>query len=141
MNIKTKISSSTHKQLLLKLKWNAHISLQKCYFCRSFIKCSHKRSSCIQCSVGKCALAFHVTCAKAAGVLMEPSDWPYPVYATCSKHPFANKDLVSMYDIWSGGKWICSNNTGIRICSSGQNRNPVSMIFQDACILKVPEFQ
>lgn len=69
--------------------------MQKCYYCRSFIKTSPKYASCIQCSVGKCALSFHVTCAKAAGVMMEPSDWPYPVYATCCKHPFANRDIVS----------------------------------------------
>ncbi|XP_033109242.1 lysine-specific demethylase 4C-like [Anneissia japonica] len=58
----------------------------KCHYCRSFIKYSPKYGACIQCSVGKCVVSFHVTCAYAAGVIMEPSEWPYPVYSTCLRH-------------------------------------------------------
>ncbi|XP_072030624.1 LOW QUALITY PROTEIN: lysine-specific demethylase 4C-like [Amphiura filiformis] len=65
----------------------------KCFFCRTFIKNSPRNGACIQCSVGKCALSFHVTCAHAAGVIMEASDWPFSVYATCLRHPFPNRDL------------------------------------------------
>ncbi|XP_022101943.1 lysine-specific demethylase 4A-like isoform X2 [Acanthaster planci] len=63
----------------------------KCFFCRPFIKMGNKFGGLIQCSVGKCALAFHVTCAQAAGVVMEPCDWPYAVYATCVRHPYSDK--------------------------------------------------
>ncbi|XP_071953991.1 lysine-specific demethylase 4A-like [Antedon mediterranea] len=65
----------------------------KCQYCRSFIKYSPRFGACIQCSVGKCVVSFHVTCAYAAGVIMEPSDWPYPVYSTCLRH-MGHKDVV-----------------------------------------------
>lgn len=42
--------------------------------------------ACIQCSCEHCSTSFHVTCAHAAGVLMEPDDWPYVVSITCFKH-------------------------------------------------------
>uniref|UniRef100_A0A9L0SNG3 [histone H3]-trimethyl-L-lysine(9) demethylase n=1 Tax=Equus caballus TaxID=9796 RepID=A0A9L0SNG3_HORSE len=42
--------------------------------------------ACIQCSYGRCPASFHVTCAHAAGVLMEPDDWPYVVNITCFRH-------------------------------------------------------
>lgn len=42
--------------------------------------------ACIQCSYEHCSTSFHVTCAHAAGVLMEPDDWPYVVSITCLKH-------------------------------------------------------
>ncbi|XP_065716635.1 lysine-specific demethylase 4C isoform X4 [Patagioenas fasciata] len=56
----------------------------KCIFCRQRIK--KISGACIQCSYGRCPASFHVTCAHAAGVLMEPDDWPYVVYITCSRH-------------------------------------------------------
>eukprot|EP00057_Strongylocentrotus_purpuratus_P029622 XP_011684096.1 PREDICTED: lysine-specific demethylase 4C [Strongylocentrotus purpuratus] len=68
----------------------------KCFFCRSFIKYSPKFGSCIQCSVGKCAISFHVTCANVAGVIMEPGVWPCAVFATCIRHPVNVKDWVSL---------------------------------------------
>ncbi|XP_078461680.1 lysine-specific demethylase 4C-like isoform X1 [Lampetra fluviatilis] len=56
----------------------------KCIFCRK----QHRKvqGACVQCSYGRCPTPFHVTCAHAAGVLMEPDDWPYAVYITCSRH-------------------------------------------------------
>ncbi|XP_053147903.1 lysine-specific demethylase 4C isoform X3 [Hemicordylus capensis] len=56
----------------------------KCVFCRQRIK--KISGACIQCSYGRCPASFHVTCAHAAGVLMEPDDWPYVVYVTCFRH-------------------------------------------------------
>ncbi|XP_054460010.1 lysine-specific demethylase 4C isoform X2 [Anoplopoma fimbria] len=58
----------------------------KCIYCRK--RCSGKRQAgaCIQCSCGRCPTSFHVTCAHAAGVIMEPDDWPYVVSITCHRH-------------------------------------------------------
>ncbi|KAM8878455.1 lysine-specific demethylase 4C isoform 2-T2 [Spinachia spinachia] len=58
----------------------------KCIYCRK--RCSGKRraGACVQCSCGRCPTSFHVTCAHAAGVIMEPDDWPYAVSITCHRH-------------------------------------------------------
>ncbi|XP_058496364.1 lysine-specific demethylase 4C isoform X3 [Solea solea] len=58
----------------------------KCIYCRK--RCAGKRQAgaCIQCSCGRCPTSFHVTCAHAAGVVMEPDDWPYVVSVTCHRH-------------------------------------------------------
>uniref|UniRef100_A0A8C2WJK2 Lysine-specific demethylase 4B n=1 Tax=Cyclopterus lumpus TaxID=8103 RepID=A0A8C2WJK2_CYCLU len=58
----------------------------KCIYCRK--RCSGKRQAgaCIQCSCGRCPTSFHVSCAHAAGVIMEPDDWPYVVSITCHRH-------------------------------------------------------
>uniref|UniRef100_A0A673A3Q4 Lysine-specific demethylase 4B n=1 Tax=Sphaeramia orbicularis TaxID=375764 RepID=A0A673A3Q4_9TELE len=58
----------------------------KCIYCRK--RCAGKRQAgaCIQCSCGRCPTSFHVTCAHAAGVIMEPDDWPYVVSITCHRH-------------------------------------------------------
>ncbi|XP_032859633.1 lysine-specific demethylase 4C isoform X2 [Tyto alba] len=56
----------------------------KCIFCRERIKSNF--GACIQCSYGRCLASFHVTCAHAAGVLIEPVEWPYVLYVTCFRH-------------------------------------------------------
>lgn len=56
----------------------------KCIFCRHRVK--KVSGACIQCSYGRCPASFHVTCAHAAGVMMEPDDWPYVVNITCFRH-------------------------------------------------------
>lgn len=58
----------------------------KCIYCRK--RCAGRRQAgaCIQCSCGRCPTSFHVTCAHAAGVTMEPDDWPYVVSITCHRH-------------------------------------------------------
>ncbi|KAI7811281.1 lysine-specific demethylase 4C isoform X1 [Triplophysa rosa] len=56
----------------------------KCIYCRNRIK--SLSGACIQCSCGRCPTSFHVTCAHAAGVPMEPDDWPYVVFITCHRH-------------------------------------------------------
>ncbi|KAM4707667.1 lysine-specific demethylase 4C [Discoglossus pictus] len=61
----------------------------KCVFCRQRVK--EVYGACIQCSYGRCPTSFHVTCAHAAGVLMEPDDWPFVVYITCFRHMINQK--------------------------------------------------
>ncbi|CAL9700307.1 unnamed protein product [Knipowitschia caucasica] len=58
----------------------------KCSYCQK--RCLGKRQygACIQCSYGRCPTSFHVTCAHAAGVSIEPDDWPYVVAITCHTH-------------------------------------------------------
>ncbi|XP_045070404.1 lysine-specific demethylase 4C [Coregonus clupeaformis] len=60
----------------------------KCIYCRK--RCVRRGQggggACIQCSCGRCPTSFHVTCAHAAGVTMEPDDWPYVVSITCHRH-------------------------------------------------------
>ncbi|KAJ8000531.1 hypothetical protein DPEC_G00181080 [Dallia pectoralis] len=51
--------------------------------------------ACIQCSCGRCPTSFHVTCAHAAGVSMEPDDWPYVVSITCHRHQSRSSSAVS----------------------------------------------
>ncbi|XP_026722604.1 lysine-specific demethylase 4C isoform X2 [Athene cunicularia] len=55
-----------------------------CIFCRQRIK--KISGACVQCSCGRCLTSFHVTCAHAAGVQMEPVDWPHVLYITCFRH-------------------------------------------------------
>lgn len=59
---------------------------QRCMFCSPLQNSDKSFGACIQCSNGRCTSSFHVTCAYAAGVMFETSDWPYPVYITCNKH-------------------------------------------------------
>ncbi|XP_074788170.1 lysine-specific demethylase 4C isoform X3 [Athene noctua] len=56
----------------------------KCIFCRQRVK--KISGACVQCSYGRCLASFHVTCAHAAGVLMEPVDWPHVLYIMCFRH-------------------------------------------------------
>ncbi|XP_018113629.1 lysine-specific demethylase 4C isoform X2 [Xenopus laevis] len=56
----------------------------RCVFCRERV--NRVSGACIQCSYGRCPTSFHVTCAHAAGVLMEPDEWPFVVYTTCFRH-------------------------------------------------------
>ncbi|GAA6088771.1 lysine-specific demethylase 4C isoform X6 [Tachysurus ichikawai] len=65
----------------------------KCIYC-------HKRmkkivGACIQCSCGRCPTSFHVTCAHAAGVTMEPDDWPYVVSIICHRHQSRSSNTKS----------------------------------------------
>ncbi|KAM7419138.1 hypothetical protein PAMA_016318 [Pampus argenteus] len=58
----------------------------KCIYCRKRSAGRRQAGACIQCSCGRCPTSFHVTCAHAAGVIMEPDDWPYVVSITCHRH-------------------------------------------------------
>ncbi|KAM9587699.1 lysine-specific demethylase 4C isoform 3-T4 [Morphnus guianensis] len=76
-NVTERTPIDTSRIPLQRLKLN-------CIFCRQRIK--KMSGACIQCSYGRCPASFHVTCAHAAGVRMEPDDWPYVVYITCFRH-------------------------------------------------------
>ena len=68
---------------------------QRCSFCGPVTGTQSQPSACIQCSHGRCTQAFHTTCAYAAGVQFEISDWPYPIYCTCLKHQNTSREKVS----------------------------------------------
>uniref|UniRef100_A0A4W3H8L7 [histone H3]-trimethyl-L-lysine(9) demethylase n=1 Tax=Callorhinchus milii TaxID=7868 RepID=A0A4W3H8L7_CALMI len=53
----------------------------KCFYCKKRMK--KTEGCCVQCSHGRCPTSFHVTCAQAAGVVMQPDDWPFVVFITC----------------------------------------------------------
>lgn len=79
-------------------------SFQKCVYCRKRMK--KVSGACIQCSYEHCSTSFHVTCAHAAGVPMEPDDWPYVVSITCFKHKAANQNVCSGGLVWGFFVWF-----------------------------------
>uniref|UniRef100_A0A7N6B7V6 Lysine-specific demethylase 4B n=1 Tax=Anabas testudineus TaxID=64144 RepID=A0A7N6B7V6_ANATE len=91
----------------------------KCIYCRK--RCAGKRQAgaCIQCSCGRCPTSFHVTCAHAAGVMMEPDDWPYVVSITCHRHQSRSSSAVS-YTTTSIclGQTVISKHKNLRYYSS-----------------------
>uniref|UniRef100_A0A8C5A834 [histone H3]-trimethyl-L-lysine(9) demethylase n=1 Tax=Gadus morhua TaxID=8049 RepID=A0A8C5A834_GADMO len=84
----------------------------KCTYCHK--RCSGKRhaGACIQCSYGRCPTSFHVTCAHAAGVTMEPDDWPYVVSITCHRHQSRSSAAISL------GQTVISKHKNLRYYSS-----------------------
>uniref|UniRef100_A0A3P8PHI0 Lysine-specific demethylase 4B n=1 Tax=Astatotilapia calliptera TaxID=8154 RepID=A0A3P8PHI0_ASTCA len=91
----------------------------KCIYCRK--RCAGKRHSgaCIQCSCGRCPTSFHVTCAHAAGVIMEPDDWPYVVSITCHRHQSRSSSAVSYRTASiSLGQTVISKHKNLRYYSS-----------------------
>uniref|UniRef100_A0A667XW11 Lysine-specific demethylase 4B n=1 Tax=Myripristis murdjan TaxID=586833 RepID=A0A667XW11_9TELE len=86
----------------------------KCIYCRK--RCAGKRQAgaCIQCSCGRCPTSFHVTCAHAAGVTMEPDDWPYVVSITCHRHQSRSSSAASI----SLGQTVISKHKNLRYYSS-----------------------
>uniref|UniRef100_A0A8C2WCP4 Lysine-specific demethylase 4B n=1 Tax=Cyclopterus lumpus TaxID=8103 RepID=A0A8C2WCP4_CYCLU len=91
----------------------------KCIYCRK--RCSGKRQAgaCIQCSCGRCPTSFHVSCAHAAGVIMEPDDWPYVVSITCHRHQSrsSSKQRACQAPI-SLGQTVISKHKNLRYYSS-----------------------
>uniref|UniRef100_A0A671M446 [histone H3]-trimethyl-L-lysine(9) demethylase n=1 Tax=Sinocyclocheilus anshuiensis TaxID=1608454 RepID=A0A671M446_9TELE len=79
----------------------------KCIYCRNRIK--KLSGACIQCSCGRCPTSFHVTCAHAAGVPMEPDDWPYVVFITCHRHHKSELEV---------GQTVISKHKNLRYYSS-----------------------
>ncbi|XP_056427889.1 lysine-specific demethylase 4B isoform X2 [Hyla sarda] len=61
----------------------------RCVYCRKKIR--KEVAACVQCSIDRCSTSFHVTCAHAAGISMEPDDWPYVVSIKCFKHKANNQ--------------------------------------------------
>lgn len=64
----------------------ARLRCTYCHKLRDRLGALRDSGACIQCTLGKCATAFHVTCAHAAGVAFLTADWPLPVFIKCTKH-------------------------------------------------------
>ncbi|KAM4759273.1 lysine-specific demethylase 4B isoform 1-T1 [Cyanocitta cristata] len=83
----------------------------RCVYCRKRMK--KVSGACIQCSYEHCSTSFHVTCAHAAGVPMEPDDWPYVVSITCFKHKAANQNVPFRREVALGQTVITKNRNGL----------------------------
>ncbi|XP_066889075.1 lysine-specific demethylase 4B isoform X2 [Kogia breviceps] len=83
----------------------------KCVYCRKRMK--KVSGACIQCSCEHCSTSFHVTCAHAAGVLMEPDDWPYVVSITCFKHKSGGHTVQILRAVSLGQVVITKNRNGL----------------------------
>ncbi|KAM9687548.1 lysine-specific demethylase 4B isoform 1-T2 [Trichechus inunguis] len=83
----------------------------KCVYCRKRMK--RVSGACIQCSYEHCSTSFHVTCAHAAGVLMEPDDWPYVVSITCFKHKTGAHTAQFQRAVTVGQMVITKNRNGL----------------------------
>uniref|UniRef100_A0AAY4BA72 [histone H3]-trimethyl-L-lysine(9) demethylase n=1 Tax=Denticeps clupeoides TaxID=299321 RepID=A0AAY4BA72_9TELE len=77
----------------------------KCYYCKRRMK--KTSGCCVQCSHGRCPTSYHPTCAQAAGILMQPDDWPFIVHVTCCRH----KGPVQT-ELTVGQKVICKHKNG-----------------------------
>ncbi|XP_035992755.1 lysine-specific demethylase 4C isoform X3 [Fundulus heteroclitus] len=92
----------------------------KCIYCRSRCAGKWQAGACIQCSCGRCPTSFHVTCAHAAGVVMEPDDWPYVVSVTCHRHQ--SRSSSANQRLWqppvSLGQTVISKHKNLRYYSS-----------------------
>lgn len=84
----------------------------KCVFCKK----RRKRAAgcCVQCSHGRCPTAFHVSCAQAARVMMQPDDWPSVVFITCFRHRIPNLERAkgALQSITEGQKVISKHKNG-----------------------------
>ncbi|XP_019740431.1 lysine-specific demethylase 4A isoform X2 [Hippocampus comes] len=85
----------------------------KCYYCKKRMK--KASGCCVQCSHGRCPTAYHPTCAQAAGVLMQPDDWPFVVHVTCCRHKgpsHIQRNKAAMQELTVGQKVICKHKNG-----------------------------
>uniref|UniRef100_A0A8C7GKE5 [histone H3]-trimethyl-L-lysine(9) demethylase n=1 Tax=Oncorhynchus kisutch TaxID=8019 RepID=A0A8C7GKE5_ONCKI len=85
----------------------------KCYYCKKRMK--KTSGCCVQCSHGRCSTAYHPTCAQAAGVLMQPDEWPFVVYVTCCRHkgPIqTERNKAAMHELTVGQRVICKHKNG-----------------------------
>ncbi|KAM6938875.1 lysine-specific demethylase 4A isoform 2-T2 [Lycodopsis pacificus] len=85
----------------------------KCYYCKKRMK--KASGCCVQCSHGRCPTAYHPTCAQAAGVLMQPDQWPFVVHVTCCRHKGPTqieRNKAAMHELTVGQKVICKHKNG-----------------------------
>uniref|UniRef100_A0A8D3E018 [histone H3]-trimethyl-L-lysine(9) demethylase n=1 Tax=Scophthalmus maximus TaxID=52904 RepID=A0A8D3E018_SCOMX len=85
----------------------------KCYYCKKRMK--KASGCCVQCSHGRCPTAYHPTCAQAAGVLMQPDEWPFVVHVTCCRHKSPTqieRNKAAMHELTVGQKVICKHKNG-----------------------------
>uniref|UniRef100_A0A8C7SFH9 [histone H3]-trimethyl-L-lysine(9) demethylase n=1 Tax=Oncorhynchus mykiss TaxID=8022 RepID=A0A8C7SFH9_ONCMY len=88
-------------------------AVQKCYYCKKRMK--KTSGCCVQCSHGRCPTAYHPTCAQAAGILMQPDEWPFVVYVTCCRHkgPIpTERNKAAMHELTVGRRVICKHKNG-----------------------------
>ncbi|KAM8849635.1 lysine-specific demethylase 4A-like isoform 2-T2 [Spinachia spinachia] len=86
----------------------------KCAYCRKRMK-REVNGCCVQCSHGRCSTAFHPTCAQAAGMLMNPDDWPFTVFITCHRHKvpgIPERNKAPMRELAVGQRVICKYKNG-----------------------------
>ncbi|XP_077129249.1 lysine-specific demethylase 4B-like [Ranitomeya variabilis] len=83
----------------------------RCVYCRKKIR--KEVAACVQCSVDRCSTSFHVTCAHAAGISMEPDDWPYVVSITCFKHKANGQSIPDSKEVSVGQTVIGRNRNGL----------------------------
>lgn len=106
---------------------------QRCSLCGPVTSSSSQPSTCIQCSHGRCTLAFHPTCAYAAGVQFETSDWPFPIYCTCHRHQTSHREKVgSSFLIWDSIMFGLSS-----MCSCLKSTEMVGCLFTCNIFLQV----
>ncbi|XP_068174759.1 lysine-specific demethylase 4A-like isoform X2 [Antennarius striatus] len=85
----------------------------KCCYCKKRMK--KTSGCCVQCSHGRCPTAYHPTCAQAAGVLMQPDEWPFVVHVTCCRHKgpsHIERNKAEMHELTVGQKVICKHKNG-----------------------------
>uniref|UniRef100_A0A8B9TPW9 Lysine-specific demethylase 4A n=1 Tax=Anas platyrhynchos TaxID=8839 RepID=A0A8B9TPW9_ANAPL len=85
----------------------------KCIFCKKRRK--RIAGCCVQCSHGRCPTSFHVSCAQAAGVMMQPDDWPFVVFITCFRHKIpsqAERAKAALQDLSPGQIVISKHKNG-----------------------------
>uniref|UniRef100_A0A670XR91 Lysine-specific demethylase 4A n=1 Tax=Pseudonaja textilis TaxID=8673 RepID=A0A670XR91_PSETE len=80
----------------------------KCVFCKKRRK--RIAGCCVQCSHGRCPTSFHVSCAQAAGVMMQPDDWPFVVFITCFRHKSPSQ--AGLQDLAVGQQVISKHKNG-----------------------------
>ncbi|XP_019717501.1 lysine-specific demethylase 4C isoform X2 [Hippocampus comes] len=104
----------------------------KCIYCRKRWAGKRQAGACIQCSCGRCPTSFHVTCGHAAGVVMEPDDWPYVVSITCHRHQSRSssaKQRGSQASI-SLGQTVISKHKNLRYYSSKVTQITSQMFYE-----------
>ncbi|XP_061627392.1 lysine-specific demethylase 4C isoform X2 [Phyllopteryx taeniolatus] len=104
----------------------------KCIYCRKRWAGQRQAGACIQCSCGRCPTSFHVTCGHAAGVVMEPDDWPYVVSITCHRHQSRSssaKQRASQASI-SLGQTVISKHKNLRYYSSKVTQITSQMFYE-----------
>lgn len=90
----------------------------KCTYCkRNRSQDWHTVGTCIQCCAGACATSFHPTCAHAAGVKMEPGDWPLPVFVYCHRHALQKEKAMES----KTGKHLADVSTGQKVYGKHKN--------------------
>uniref|UniRef100_A0A3Q2Y3X7 Lysine-specific demethylase 4B n=1 Tax=Hippocampus comes TaxID=109280 RepID=A0A3Q2Y3X7_HIPCM len=99
----------------------------KCIYCRKRWAGKRQAGACIQCSCGRCPTSFHVTCGHAAGVVMEPDDWPYVVSITCHRHQSRSSSAVTSISL---GQTVISKHKNLRYYSSKVTQITSQMFYE-----------